>query len=123
MVGIEVAGHADGHVVGHIVALEVVFDVGDGGVFQMFSESDGALGAVGMGGEELGEEGLKHFVLVFGESDVVFFVDGFQLGVESSDHHVLESVGLYLGPVVELVGGYVFHIAGYVVAGVGVGSF
>ena len=122
LVGIEVTAEADGHVVGHVPRLEVVLDVGDGRILQVFLCTQHGLCAVGVMGEEGGEGLFVHLASVLGERHVLFFVYRLQLGVETADHAVLEAVGLNLGPVFHLIAGDVFRVAGHVVAGVGVGA-
>ena len=123
LVGVEVSRHADGHVVGHIPFFEVSFDVGDRRVLQMFLCANGGLCAIGVVGEELGQQSIVEFVDVAGEVNVIFFIDSLQFGMEPAYHHILEAVGLNLGPVLHFVRRNVFGIAGHIVAGVGIGSF
>ena len=123
LVGIEVARHTDGHVVGCVVALEVVLDVGDGRILQVLTASDGRLCAIGVGGEELRHQGREEFVAVLGETHVVLLIDGLQLRVETANDHVLETVALHLEPVVDLVARDVLHVAGDIVARIGIGAF
>ncbi len=122
LVGIEVAGHADGHVVRTVPLVEVVLDVRDRRVLQMLLRTDGGLRAVGMGREEHLGHRLPQFALVLGDADVVFFVDGLQLGVETADDHVLEPFALDLCPVLHFVRGNILGVAGHVVRCVGVGA-
>ena len=89
----------------------------------MFLRADGGLRAVRMVRPEFCAESREEFALVVGKSDVVFLVNSLQLGVESANHHVLETVGLDLCPVFYFVAGDVFGIASHVVAGICVGSF
>ena len=122
VVGVEVAAETDGHVVRDVPLLVVVLYVGDGGVLEIFLRAEHGLRAVGMVGEEGCEGCLVELAVVLGEAHVLLLVDGFELGVEAADYGVLEAVGLYAGPVLDLVGGDVLDVAGDVVACVGVGA-
>ena len=103
LLGIQVASHADGHIVGPVPVVEVGLDIGDAGVLQVLLRANGGLRAVGVGGEEHAAHGLPQLAVVLGNADVVLLIDGLQLGVEPSDDHVLEAVGLNLSPVFHLV--------------------
>ena len=123
LIGIEVARHADCHVVGYVPLLEILLDVCDRGVLQVILRADGGLHAVRMMREQLGQQGIVELVGVVGQVDVILLVDGFQLRVESTNHHVLKTVRLNLGPVLYLIRGNVLRVARHVVAGVGIGAF
>ena len=88
----------------------------------MLLRADGGLRAVWVSGEETLAEGGILLAEVAGEVDVIFLVNGLELGVEAADYHVLETVGLYACPRVNLVGRDVFNVACLVVAGVGVAA-
>ena len=75
-----------------------------------------------MCGEEHLADGCKFLAYVLCERHVELLVHGFKLGVESAYHHVVEAVGLYSRPVVHFVRRDVVHIAGHIVACVGVGA-
>ena len=122
LVGVKVTSHTDGHIVGAVVVVEVVLDVSDRRVLQVLLCTDGRLGAIGVGGEHLGIHGLEQLPLVLGDADVVLLIHGLQLGVETTDDHVLETVGLDACPAVHLVGGDVLGITGHVGAGIGVSA-
>ena len=111
VVGRDVSAEADGHVVGHVVFAEVVLDVGYRRVFQVLLRADDRLLSVGVVGVEHLVECLKHFPDILGEAAVVFLIDSLQLGVESSDDHVLEAVALHGSPALHLVGGDVLNVA------------
>ena len=102
--------------------MEVVLDVDDARVLEMFLLTDGGLGTVRMGRGEKLPEGSKLLVVVASHRDVLLLVYSLQLGMETADHHVLESVALYLCPVLNLVVRDVLHIAGHVVGSIGVGA-
>ena len=73
------------------------------------------LHTVGVARIHLGVVGSPLFAAVFSQRDVKLFIHGLQLGVETTYHHVLETVALYACPVLNLVGRNVFYIASYVV--------
>ena len=54
------------------------------------------------------------------QTDVILLVHGLQLGMETTDDHVLETVTLDLRPVLNLVRGDILRIAGHIVRGVGI---
>ena len=122
LVEIEVASHTDGHVVGAIPVVEVLLDIGNRRILQVLLRTDGGLRAIGMGGEQHGADALPELARVLSDTDVVLLVDSFQLGVESADDHILETVGLDLSPVGDFVRGDVLHIARHVVRCVGIRS-
>ena len=86
----------------------------------MLLGADGCLRAVGMRWEKLGQQSLELLVSVVGEADIVLLIDGLQLGVEATNHHVLEAVGLNLGPVLHFVGRNFLDVAGHIVGGEGI---
>ena len=119
---IEVARKADSHVIGHIPYLVIIFDIGDGRVFQIFLCSQYGLGAVRM----MWEKGRKHcFVYlarIFGQRHVFLFVYRFQFCVESTDDAILKTVCLYFCPVVYLVRRNVVFINRLVERGISIGT-
>ena len=123
LVRIEIAGQADGAVVRDIHEGFLPFDGGDVRILQVLLGADDGLGPVRVMGEEDGINGDHRFFRIIGQPLVVFFVDSFQLGVETADDHVLEAVGLDLGPVLDLVGRDVFLVAGYIAGREGIGPF
>ena len=68
-------------------------------------------------------DGGKELALVAGQTDVILLIHSLQLGVEATDHHVLESVTLDLCPVLNLVRRDILRITGHVVRRVGVRPF
>ena len=88
----------------------------------MLLRADGGLRAVWMRGEEFGIQRIDHLVGIVGQVDVVLLIDSLQFGMEATDHHVTEAVGLNLGPVVHLIRGDVLHIACHIVRREGVGA-
>ena len=87
----------------------------------MFLRAEHGLRAVGVVWEEGIEHRLVHLAAVLGERHVLLLVHRLQFGMEAADDVVLEAVGLNLGPVLHLVAGDVFGVAGHVETGVGVG--
>ena len=100
----------------------VILDIGDRGVLQVFLCTQYGLRAVGMVGEQGGVHGLPDFAAVARQRHVLLLVDGLQLGVEAADHGVLETVGLDLGPVVDLVRRDVLDVYGHVLRREGIGA-
>ena len=89
----------------------------------MLLRADDRLRAVRVVREEEGIDGVESLLRVVGQAHVLLLIDSFQLGVETAEDAVLETVGLDLRPVFDLVGGNLLDIAGHVVGGVGVGAF
>ena len=65
--------------------------------------SDDGLGAVGVVLEEFGRNGVHSLLHIVIEVHVVLLIYGFELGVETADDHILETVSLNLCPAVDLV--------------------
>ena len=122
LVGIEVARHSNAHIVGHIVGGMVFADVLHRGILQVLDGADSGLLAVGMVGEQGRHHRLVDAAVVLSHANVLLLVDGFQLGVEQTQHQVGEAVALHLGPGLELVGRDVLHVHRVVVRGEGVGA-
>ena len=120
--GIEVAGEADGDIVRAVVGVEGALDVDDRRVLQLLLRAEHGLGAVRMMGEEAGEDGLEHLAVVAGEVHVILLINSLKFGVESADDVVAEAVGLYLRPVIYLIGGDILGVDGFVVGSPGVGA-
>ena len=70
--------------------------------------------AVRMVRVEGGEQCLIHLAAVLGKGHVLLLIDGLQLGVESPDHVVAETVSLDARPVVDLIGRNVLGVHGLV---------
>ena len=73
-------------------------------------------------GVEQREHAVIGLVAVAGERHVVLLVNRFQLGMESADHGVLETVALYLGPLLDAVRGDILGVDRLVERGPRVGS-
>ena len=102
--------------------MEIVLDIDDARVLEMLLLTDGGLGTVWMGRGEKLPEGSKLLGVVASHGDVLLLVYSLQLGMETADHHVLESVALYLSPILYLVVRDVLYIAGHIVGSIGVGA-
>ena len=102
--------------------MEVVLDVDDARVLEMLLLTDGSLCAVRMGRGEKLPESSKLLGVVASHRDVLLLVYSLQLGMETADYHVLESVALYLSPILYLVVRDVLYIAGHIVGSIGVGA-
>ena len=122
LVGVEITCHTDGHIVRHIPLIKVVLDIGDGRILQVFLCTDSGLRTIGVCRGEHLTQCTEHLVVVVSEVDVILLIDGLQLGVETTNHHVLEAVALNLSPVLDLVGGDVLRVASNIVGGEGIGS-
>ena len=110
LVGIEVARKTDGHVVGNVVGGVVVLDVGDRGVLQMVLISQHAVAAARVVGVEHRQYTVIGLLVISRERHVVLLIYGLQLGVEAADNGILETLALDLGPVLDLVRGYVLGV-------------
>ena len=122
LVRVKVTCHTDGHVVRTIPLIEIVLDIRNRRVLQMLLRTDGGLCAIGMVRPEHLRDGVEQLALVLRQTDVILLVHSLQLGVEATDHHVLEPVTLDLGPVLDLVRGDILRITGHIVRGIGIRS-
>ena len=97
-------------------------DVGERRVLQVLDGAEGGLQTVRM----VREEGFVHLLVngaaVVGQTHVLFFVNGFQLGVEEAEDGVGETLAFDHQPAFELVAGDVLLIDGHIVGGEGVGA-
>ena len=89
----------------------------------MFLRTDGGLRTIRMSRTEFASHGLIELSHILRQSDVILLVDGLQLSMETTDDHILETVGLNLGPVLHLIRGNVFCIARHVIRRIGIGAF
>src|SRR6218665_387727 len=121
-IGIKVSAHDNGHVVGHIVAVVIFVDLQHRRVFEMLNGANGGLGAVGVVFKEPFKHGFPHFIVILVQPAVLFFIHGFQLGVEEPQNGLAKALGLNFQPVAYLVAGNVVHINGLVKGGKGVGA-
>ena len=64
----------------------------------------------------------KQFTAVTCQSDVVLLIHSLQLSVETANHHILETVGLNLGPVINLVRWDILGIAIHFIRCIGIGT-
>ena len=88
----------------------------------MFLRTDGGLRSIGVCRGEFLAQGTPYLVTIVRQVHVILLIHGLQLGVETTNHHVLETVGLNLGPVFYLVRRNILRIAGDVVRGEGIGT-
>ena len=72
--------------------------------------------------EECCQHGFAHLAGILCERHVLFFVNCFKLGMETAYNAVLETVSLYLCPILYLIGRNVFGVASYIEAGICIGS-
>ena len=77
----------------------MVDNVNDRGVLKVLLRTDGGLHPVGVLGEEAMHERVDDARHVVVHSLVLLFVDGFELGMETTDDHILEAIRLNLAPV------------------------
>ena len=76
----------------------------------MLLRTDCSLSSVGVSGEELVQERVNHLFAVVAQVEIILLINGLKLGVEAADYHILETVGLYASPVLNLVAGDVLYI-------------
>ena len=114
LIGIKIAGQTDGYIVWNVISVEIVFDVRDGRVLQMLLGTYRCLCSVGVMREKFLAQRHPFFLSVVGKADVVFLINGLKLSMESTDDHVLETVRLYPGPRLNLIGRDVFLVARHV---------
>ena len=122
LVRIEVTRYANGYVVGNIVLIVVFLHIGDGRILEVLLTAESGLLAVRM----VREKGLGNYfpdlAAVLGKGHILFLIDGLKFGMETANNSVTETVGLDAGPVVDLVGGDVLDVHGFVVAGKCIGA-
>ena len=88
----------------------------------MLLSTDGGLCAIRMVRPQHLTQGSEQLTTVAGQSDVILLVNSLQLGVETANHHILETIGLDLSPVINLVRWDILGIASHVVRSVGIGT-
>ena len=88
----------------------------------MLLRTQRSLQTIGMIREQLTHHGSHLLTEIARQTDVVLLIDSLQLGMETADDHILETVCLNLGPVFYLVRRNVLDIAGNVIRGVGIGT-
>ena len=89
----------------------------------MVLRADDRLGTVGMSLEKHGIQGFQGVFAAGSHAHVLLFIHRLQLRMETAEDAVHEAVGLDARPVFQLVGRDFLHVAGYVLAGIGVGAF
>ena len=122
LLGIEITRQTDCHIVGHVVLIVVVLHVGNRGVLQVLLRTQHRLLAVGVVGEQRAVHRLIDLATVLRERHILLLVDGFKLGVETTNHNILEAVSLDFEPILDLIRGNVLDIHGHIVTRVGVGT-
>ncbi len=88
----------------------------------MFLRSDGGLRSIRMRGSQLLAQSAEYLVAIVRQVHIILFVDSFQLRVEATNHHVLEAVGLNLGPVFHLIRRNILRIASDIIRSEGIRS-
>ena len=120
LVVLKVTGETDGDVVGAIIGIVELTDVTDTGVLEVFLGAEHGVLAVRYGGIEGLVDGQKHFPYIHGGIHVKLLVYGLEFGVETTDHEVLEPIGLYDGPASQFGVGNDLMVAGVGRTGIGI---
>ena len=102
--------------------MEIVLYVDDAWVLEVLLLADGSLCAIRMGRSEEVPESSNFLGGIACHGDVLLLVHSLQLCMEATDDHVLKAVALHLGPVFYLIVWDVLHVAGDIIAGIGVCS-
>ena len=121
-VRVEITGHTNSHVIGYIPFVEVVFDIHYRGVLQVFLCTNSGLGAIGMGRRQFLTQRTHHLIVIIREIDVILLIYRLQLSMETTDHHILETIALNLCPILNFVRRYILGITGHIIGGEGVGA-
>ena len=122
LVRIEVTSHTDSHIIGHIPLLKVVLDIRNGWILQVCLRTDSGLSTIGVCRRQLLTHRTPYLVTIIGQIHVILLIDSLQLRMETANHHVLETVSLYLCPVLHLVRRDVLGIAGDIVRRESIGT-
>ena len=88
----------------------------------MLLSTQHGLATIGMVGEQRCVHRLIDLATVVGERHILLLVNGFELGVETANHNILETIRLDFEPILNLVRGNVLDINGHIVACIGVGA-
>ena len=88
----------------------------------MLLSTQHGLATIGMVGEQRCVHRLIDLAVVLRERHILLLVDGFELGVETANHNILEAISLDFEPILNLVRGNVLDINGHIVACIGVGA-
>ena len=86
----------------------------------MFLRSQHRLRSIRVIREQGGHNLLIHLAVVLGQGHILLLIHRFQFGVETANHIMLETVGLYLGPVFHLIGRNILHIHRHIITGIGI---
>src|SRR5690606_32995122 len=111
-----------GHVVRHIVGVVEIpygFQVG---IFQVLYSANGGLLPVVVGRKQRCQHGFIHLAAVIVQATVLFFVYGFQLGMEKAEHGLAEALCLYGQVFIDGVGRNVLLVDGFFYPGMGIGT-
>ena len=112
---VKVAREADRDIVRDIIGVLVAPDGAQRRILQVVLRADDGLRAIGMVPEKHRIQGVQGLLLIVHEAHVLLLVHGLQLGVESAEYAVLEPVRFDPGPILDLIGGDVFGVAGHIV--------
>ena len=118
LIRIKITGQTDCHIIRDIPSFMVVLDIRDRRVFQVFLCPENSLRSIRMIREKSGQNSFIHFTAITGKRHILFFIHSLKLRMETTDYIVFETVCLYLGPVVNLVGRDIFHIDRLVKTGI-----
>ena len=114
-IGLKVTRKADDDIARYVPLVKVVLNVDERRVLEVLLGTDGSLSAVGVGGEEHSRQGFEFLRHVACHTHVLLLVDGFEFGVEETEHGVLETLRLDFSPVLDLVRRDVLGVACHVV--------
>ena len=120
LVRIEITSHTDGDIIGHVPLLEIILDIRNRRILQMLLSTDGGLQTIRMIREEQLQKARQHFTHVGCQTDIIFLVHSLELGMETTNHHILETVALNLRPILNLIRGYILGIAGHIIRGISI---
>ena len=114
-IGLKVTRKADDDIARNVPLVKVVLNVDERRVLEVLLGTDGSLSAVGVGGEEHSRQGFEFLRHIACHAHVLLLIDGFEFGVEETEHGVLETLRLDFCPVLHLVRWDVFGVACHVV--------
>ena len=97
---IDVTADKDTHIVGHIVRIEVILDVNQGRVFQVFDGTNCRLLAIRMNFPEKFIDCRSYDPASVIKGTVFFLVYGFQLSMKQPKHRIHEPIRFNLHPLV-----------------------
>ena len=88
----------------------------------MLLSTQHGLATIGVVGEQRCVHRLINLATVVGERHILLLVDGFELGVETANHNIFETIRLDFEPILNLVRGNVLDINGHIVTRISVGA-